>query len=77
MTTVRTTPAAEGDLTYMTPRKKWFKVGMRAPILLTGDTRYRRGPISSVVNQNSVVVTIDGTTHAATRVLGKNRFEEV
>jgi hypothetical protein len=77
MTAVRTTTAASGAVTFMTQRKKWFKVGMRVPILLTGGDRYRRGPISAVTDQNNVTVLIDGDEYVATRVLGKNRFQEV
>jgi hypothetical protein len=75
-TIVTAVPATDGDLTVMTPRKKWFRVGMRACVLLTGDTRYRRGPISAVTSQNSAVIIVDGAEHVSTRVLGKNRFQE-
>ena len=75
-TTVRTTPAASGDVTFMTPRKKWFKVGMRAPIMLGDESRYRCGVVSSVVDQNRVVIWIDGEQHRGERVPRKNRFDE-
>ena len=75
-TTVRTTPAASGDVTFMTQRKRFVKENMRVSFLPSKTTRYRRGVVRAVIDQNRIVVAMDGEQHMCTRVLGKNRFVE-
>jgi len=75
--TVRAYPLSEADLTVMTPRRKFFKVGMRARIMLMSDqNRYFRGPITFIVNQGQMNIKVGETEYLAARIPNSNKFRE-
>jgi hypothetical protein len=74
---VQAYPMAEADLTVMTARRKFFKVGMRARIMLMSDqNRYFRGPITFLVSQEQMNIKIGEIEYLAARVPHSNRFRE-
>jgi hypothetical protein len=61
----------------MTARRKHFKPGMMARIMMMADqNRYRRGRIDFVINQDQLYIVIDGTSVLSARVPHKNVFRE-